>query len=57
MGFATLDKAAALGLATSRDVTELHQYINTDLGYSDLKLCFFCSKIATVVVAKARGWV
>ena len=39
LGFATLDKAAALALATSRAVTDLRQYIN-----SDLKICFFCSK-------------
>ena len=38
LGFATLDKAAALGLATSRAVTDLRQYINSDLGYSDLKI-------------------
>ena len=44
LGFATLDKAAALGLATSRALTALRQYINSDLGYSDLKICFFCSK-------------
>ena len=44
LGFATLDKAAALALATSRAVTDLSQYINSDLGYSDLKICFFCSK-------------
>ena len=44
LGFATLDKAAALALATSRAVTDLRQYINSDLGCSDLKICFFCSK-------------
>ena len=38
LGFATLDKAAALGLATSRAVTDLCQYINSDLGYSDLEI-------------------
>ena len=38
LGFAALDKAAALGLATSRAVTDLRQYINSDLGYSDLKI-------------------
>ena len=38
LGFATLGKAAALGLATSRAVTDLRQYINSDLGYSDLKI-------------------
>ena len=37
LGFATLDKAAALALATSRAVTDLRQYINSDLGYNDLK--------------------
>ena len=40
-GFATLDKVAALALATSRAVTDLRQYINSDLGFSDLKMCFF----------------
>ena len=44
LGFATLDKAPALALATIRAVTDLRQYINSDLGYSDLKICFFCSK-------------
>ena len=38
LGFATSDKAAALGLATSRAVTDLCQYINSDLGYSDLEI-------------------
>ena len=41
LGFVTLDKAAALGLATSRAMTDLRQYINSDLGFSDLKMCFF----------------
>ena len=44
LGFATLDKAAALALATSRAVTDLRQYINSDLGFSDLKMCFLYSK-------------
>ena len=57
LGFATLDKAAALGLGTSRAMTALRQYINSDLGFSDLKMCFLYSKIATVVVAKARVWI
>ena len=35
----TLDKAAALALATSRAVTDLRQYINSNLGFSDLKMC------------------
>ena len=43
LDFATLDKAAALGLATSRALTDLRQYINSDLGFSDLKMCFFNS--------------
>ena len=38
LGFATLDKAAALALATSKAVTDLRQYINSDLGYSDLEI-------------------
>ena len=40
LGFATLDKAAALGLATATPLTDLRQYINSNLGYSDLKICF-----------------
>ena len=34
---ATLDIAAALAIATSTPVTNLRQYINSDLGYNDLK--------------------
>ena len=34
---ATLDIAAALPLATSTPVTSLRQYLNIDLGHSDLK--------------------
>ena len=34
---ATLDIAAALPIATSTPVTNLRQYINSDLGYNDLK--------------------
>ena len=37
----TWNKAAALDLATSKAVTDLRQYINSDLGFSDLKMCFF----------------
>ena len=44
----TLDKAAALPIATSTPVTNLRQYINSDLGYNDLKFQLLCSKIATV---------
>jgi len=43
-----LDKAAALPIATSTPVTNLRQYINSDLGYNDLKFQLLCSKIATV---------
>ena len=38
LGFAILDKAAALGLATSRAMTDLRQYINSTLGYSNLEI-------------------
>ena len=37
LDIATLDKAAALDVATATRVTDLRQYINSDLGYSDLK--------------------
>ena len=46
---ATLDIAAALPIATSSPVTNLRQYINSDLGYNDLKIPVFCTKIATVI--------
>jgi len=42
LGFATLDKAAALGLATSRAVTDLRQYINiVTLGIATSKFDFY----------------
>ena len=44
----TLDKAAALLIATSNPATNLRQYINSDLGYNGLKFQLLCSKIATV---------
>ena len=44
----TLEIAAALPIATSTPVTNLHQYINSDLGYNDLKIQPLCSKIAPV---------
>ena len=37
LDIATLDIAVALPIATSTPVTNLHQYINSDLGYNDLK--------------------
>ena len=48
LDIATLDKAAALPIATSTLVTNLRQYINSDLGYNDLKFQLLCSRIATV---------
>ena len=44
LDIATLDKAAALPIATSTPVTNLRQYINSDLGYNDLKFQFFVLK-------------
>ena len=41
---ATLDKAAALTIVTSTPVTDLHQYINSNLVYNDLKIRTLCSK-------------
>ena len=40
LGFATRSLTANLGLATSRAATDLLQYINSKLGFSDLKICF-----------------
>ena len=37
----TLDIAAALVIATSTTVTNLRQYINSDLGYNDFKISAF----------------
>ena len=55
LGFETLDKAAALGLATATPLTDLRQYINSNLGFSNLKIWLLYSKIAAVVVAKPSG--
>ena len=38
LGFETLDKAAALGLATTTPLTDPRQYINSNLGFSNLKI-------------------
>ena len=38
LGFETLDKAAALGLETATPLTDLRQYINSNLGFSNLKI-------------------
>ena len=37
LDIATLDKVAALVIATATCVTDLRHYINSDLGYSDRK--------------------
>ena len=55
LGFETLDKAAALGLATATPLMDLRQYINSNLGFSNLKIWLLYSKIAAVVVAKPSG--
>ena len=34
----TLDKAAALDLATATPLTDLRQYINSNLGFRDLEI-------------------
>ena len=38
LGFETLDKAAALGLETSTPLTDPRQYINSNLGFRNLKI-------------------
>ena len=38
LGFETLDKAAALGLETATPLTDPRQYINRNLGFSNLKI-------------------
>ena len=38
LGFETLDKAAALGLETTTPLTGPRQYINSNLGFSNLKI-------------------
>ena len=37
-GFETLDKAAALGLETATPLTDPRQYINSNLGFRNLKI-------------------
>ena len=44
LGFATMGLAANLALATSIPMTDLRQYINSDLVFSDLKLQLLYSK-------------
>ena len=43
-GFATLGFAANLALATSIPLTDLRQYLNSDLVFNDLKLRLLYSK-------------
>ena len=47
--------AANLYLATARALTDLCQYINSDLVFSDLKFRPLCSEIATVKVVIPSG--
>ena len=48
LDIATFDIADVLPIATSIPVTNLRQYINSNLGYNDFKFQLLCSKIATV---------
>ena len=50
-----MDKAANLDLATARALTDLRQYINSDLVFSDLKFRPLYSEIATVEVVIPSG--
>ena len=38
LGFETLDKAAALGLETATPLMDPRQYINSNLGFRNLKI-------------------
>ena len=38
LGFETLDKGAALGLETATPLTDPRQYMNSNLGFSNLKI-------------------
>ena len=44
LDISTLDKAAALAIATAARVTDLRHYINSDLGYSDRKFSALFTK-------------
>ena len=50
-----MDIAANLDLATARNLTDLRQYINSDLVFSDLKFRSLCSEIATIKVVIPSG--
>ena len=51
MGFATMDVVADLDFATARALTDLRQYINSDLKFWPLH-----SEIATVEVVIPNGF-
>ena len=53
--FTTRGLAANLGIETSTPATDLRQYINSDLVFSDLKFRPLCSEIATVKVVIPSG--
>ena len=53
--FTTRGLAANLGIATPTPATDLCQYINSDLVFSDLKFWPLCSEIATVKVVIPSG--
>ena len=50
-----MDIAANLDLVTGRALTDLRQYINSDLVFSDLKFRPLYSEIATVEVVIPSG--
>ena len=50
-----MDLIANLDLATARALTDLRQYINSDLVFSDLKFRPLYNKIATVKVVIPSG--
>ena len=50
-----MDIAANLHIATARALTDLHQYINSDLVFSDLKFRVVYSEIVTVEVVIPSG--
>ena len=50
-----MDIAANLDLATAKGLTDLHQYLDSDLVFSDLKFRALYSEIATVEVVIPSG--
>ena len=50
-----MDKAANLDLATTSALTDLCQYINSDLVFSNLKFWALFTEIATVEVVIPTG--